>query len=64
MSESSVWANLDLILLIASHRWEAGFAMTKMLVEIRSRPHHESEAGPFLALCQGQLPGHADYTVA
>lgn len=58
MSEFPTWTNLDLILLFAWSRWEAGFSMIKMLVEVRSGPHHESE-GPSLALCQGQLPGHA-----
>lgn len=64
MSEFSVWADLDLILLLPSHRWEAGFAMIKVLVEIGSGPHHGSEADPSLALCQGQLPGNADCAVA
>lgn len=58
-SDFSAWANLDLILLFTSCRWEAGSAMIKVPVEIRSRPHHGSDAGASVSVCQGQLPGPA-----
>ena len=60
----SVWANLDLILLFTSCRWEAGSAMIKVLVEIRSGPHHGPDAGASIAIRQGQLPGHTTCTAA